>query len=72
MLNDMTRGKVIQVWFGGLVVAVAGGVAMGVSVTASTAAVLAVMAVVVPAIVLLLWPRAPQPTIIEMLQDTDR
>ena len=72
MLNDLTRGKVIQVWFGGLAVAVAGGVALGVRVNAGTAAVLVIIALVAPAIVLLLWPRAPEPTIIEMLQDNNR
>jgi hypothetical protein len=72
MLNDRTRAKVIPIWSAAVVMVVVCGVVLGVSVTASTAAVLVVLSVIAPAIVLRLWPRAQPPTVAEVLHGVDR
>jgi hypothetical protein len=72
MLKDMTRAKVIQVWFVAVALVLAAGVALGVSVTAGTGAMLLAMCLVPPAIVLVLWPGVQRPTAADVLHDTDR
>jgi hypothetical protein len=72
MLKGTTRARVIQIWFVGVVVVVAGAVVFGAGVTASTAAVLLVLCVVPPAIVLFLWPGVQSPTVAEVLHEVDR
>ena len=72
MLTDMTRARLIQIWFAAVAVAVAGGVVIGPSVTGSTAAVLMALCLVPPAIVLRLWPGVEPPTVAEVLHGVDR
>jgi hypothetical protein len=72
MLKDMTRARVIQLWFAAVVVAIAIGVVLGASVSASTAAMLLALCLVPPAIVLVMWPGVQPPTAAEVLHDVDR
>jgi hypothetical protein len=72
MLKDMTRSKAIQVWFVAVALVLVASVALGVSVTAGTAAMLLALCLVPPAIVLMLWPGGPPPTVAELLHDADR
>ena len=69
MLNDMTRSRVIQVWFGAAALVVAASVALGASVTVGTGALLLALCLVPPVITLMLWPGVQAPTVAEVLHD---
>ena len=56
MWSEMTRSRLIQVWFTAVALICAAGVTLGVSVTMSTAMTLAALSLVPPAMVLMLWP----------------
>lgn len=71
MLKALTRSTVIQVWFVGVAIAIAGGLASGVEVTMSTGVLLAASSLVPPAILLFLWREAP-PTVAEVIDSADR
>jgi hypothetical protein len=73
VLNNMTRSKVIQIWFAAVGLVVAAGIALGAAVTISTAALLLGMCLVPPALVLMLWPGlSSAPTIADVLHSTKR
>lgn len=72
MLKDMSRSRVIQVWFAALTLIVVVGVTLGTTVTVGTGVLLLAVSLVPPAIVLVLWPR-PQPvTVGDVLRGADR
>jgi len=71
MLNDMTRSRLIQVWFVAVALVVVAGVALGASVTIGTGAMLLALCLVPPAILLMLWPFVPAPTVAEVLHDSE-
>jgi hypothetical protein len=60
MLTNVSRSRIIQVWFVAVALVVAGAVALGVSMTVSTAVMLLALSVVPAGLVFLLWP-AVQP-----------
>jgi hypothetical protein len=72
MLKDITRSRLIQVWFVAILLVAVAGMAFGMSMTVSTAAMLLAMSLVPPAVVLLLWPGVQSPTVGDVLRDTDR
>jgi hypothetical protein len=72
MLNDMSRSRVIQVWFAAVALVVVAGVAFGASVTVGTGALLLALCLVPPAIILMLWPGVQPPTAAEVLHGTNR
>jgi len=72
MLKDMTRSRLIQVWFAAVLLVAVAGMAFGMSVTASTGALLLAMSLVPPAVMLLLWPGVQSRTVGDVLRDTDR
>ncbi len=72
MLKDMTRSRVIQVWFAAVALVVVACIAFGADMTIGTWALLLGLCFVPPAIVLLLWPGAQPPTAAEVLRDVDR
>jgi hypothetical protein len=72
MLNDMTRSKVIQLWFAAVVLVIVAGVAFGATVSVSTGAMLLALCLVPPAMILALWPGVQPPTIAEVLYDVER
>ena len=72
MLKDMTRSRLIQIWFGAVALIVVASLALGAAVTIGTGALLLALCLVPPAIVLMLWPGVPTPTIAEVLHDAER
>lgn len=72
MRKDMTRARLIQVWFAAMALVVVASLALGVAVTIGTGAMLLALCLVPPAIILMLWPGVPTPTIAEVLHDADR
>jgi hypothetical protein len=67
MLNDITRSGLVALWFAAVAVGLACVAAVGVSVGASTTALLLALSVVPPAIMLLVWRGAPPQTVGEIL-----
>lgn len=72
MVKDVTRSRLIQVWFGAIAMAAAMAVSLGASVTVGTGFLLFAMCLVPPAIVLMLWPGAEVPTAADVLHGTSR
>jgi hypothetical protein len=72
MLKDMTRSRLIQVWFAAVLLIVVAAMAFGLSVTVSTGAMLLVLSLVPPSIVLLLWPGVQPLTASEVLHGAAR
>jgi hypothetical protein len=72
MRKEMTRSRLIQVWFAAVALVVVAGVALGAAVTIGTGAMLLALCLVPPAIILMLWPAAQPPTIAEVLHDAER
>jgi len=66
LLNDITRNRLVGFWFTAVAVIIVAVIAMGVNVGISTAALLLALSLVPPAIVMILWRRAP-PTVAEIL-----
>jgi hypothetical protein len=72
MLKEMTRSRLIQVWFAAVALGVVAGVAFGAAVTVGTGAMLLALSLVPPAIVLLVWPGVEPLTAAEVLHSRDR
>jgi hypothetical protein len=69
MLKDMTRSKLIGIWFAAVALAIVGCIALGVAVTIGTGALLLAMSLVPPLLVVMLWPNGGAPTVAEVLHD---
>jgi hypothetical protein len=67
MLKNITRNRLVGLWFAAVAVVIASVVAMGVNVAVSTTAFLLTLSLVPPAILLLVWRGAPPPTVGEIL-----
>jgi hypothetical protein len=66
-MKDLTRARLMQAWFGALVLIVVGAIAFGASMTVGTAVLLLAMGFAPALILLMLWP-TPQPaTVTEVL-----
>jgi hypothetical protein len=72
MLADMTRSRLIQLWFTAVALVIVAAIALGASMSISTAAILLALCLVPPAIVLKLWPVSQSQTIAEVLHDSER
>jgi hypothetical protein len=72
MFKDLTRSKLIQIWFAAVVLFVVAGFAVGASVNFGTGAMLLALSLVPPAIVLLLWPGVQPPTAGDVIRGADR
>jgi hypothetical protein len=72
MLRNLTRSKVIQVWFAAVALVVVAGIALGASMTIGTGVMLLALCFVPPVIVLMLWPSAQPPTAAEVLRGNDQ
>jgi hypothetical protein len=70
-MNEITRSKLIQIWFMIVCVVIAAGVTLGTRVTAGTGAMLFLLCLVPPTIVLILWPGVQAPTAAEVLHEAD-
>ena len=72
MLKDVTRSRLIQIWFAAVALVVVAGIALGVSVTGGTGAMLLALSLVPALLILMLWPGRPAPTIAEVLHNGKR
>ena len=72
MLSDMTRSRLIQIWFTAVALIVVASIALGASVTMGTGAIILALCLVPPAIVLKLWPGTQPQTAAEVLRGTDQ
>jgi hypothetical protein len=72
MPTQMTRSRLIQMWFALVVFVVVAAVAFDAAVTVSTAAMLFALALTPAVLVLLLWPGVQLPTASEVLHSSDR
>ena len=72
MLRDMTRSRLIQVWFVAIALIGAASVVLGRTVSLGTALTLAVLSLVPPAIVLMLWPGVQPRSASDVIHDTNR
>jgi hypothetical protein len=72
MLKDITRSRLIQVWFAAVALVVVAGVAFGSTVTVSTGAMLLALSLVPPAIVFLLWQGVQPLTAADVVHGRDR
>jgi len=68
----INRSTVIQVWFAAVALVVVSAVAFGVTVTIGTGVMLLAFCLVPPAIIVMLWPEGPPPTVAEVIHSTDR
>lgn len=67
MLQGITRNRLIGFWFAAVAVIIASVIAMGVTMSVSTTALLLTLSLVPPGIILALWRGGPPPTIGEVL-----
>ena len=72
MLKEMTRSRLIQYWFVALTLVAIASTVLGASVTLSTGAILLALSVVLPTIVLMLWPGPQTATVADVLYGSDR
>jgi hypothetical protein len=66
-MKNLTRGRLIQLWFAVVVLVVVGLVAFSAAMTLGTAMILLALSLVPPAIVLMLWPGDQPLTAAEVL-----
>jgi hypothetical protein len=71
MLKNLTRAKVVQIWFAAIALIVAAGIAWGAAITIGTGAMLAALCLVPPVILLVLWPAVEPSTVAELLHDAE-
>jgi hypothetical protein len=71
MMKGISRGRVIALWFGAVVVAMAGSVTAGAAPSLGTWVLLLVMSLAPPAILLLVWHGAPPLTVAELLHSVN-
>ena len=67
--SRLTRSKVIQVWFAAVLLVAVAGIALGITVTLGTAALLLAMCLVPPAVVMMLWPSDKASTMADAIHD---
>jgi hypothetical protein len=71
MMQNLTRPRLIQIWFVAVLLVAAAGLAYGVAMTVGTGALLLALCLVPPAIILMVW-RVPPDTVAEVLHDAER
>ena len=71
MLN-LTRSKLIQMWFVAVVLVAVACLVAGVTMEFSTGLMLLALSLAPPVMVLMLWPGAQPPTVAEVLRGVDR
>jgi hypothetical protein len=72
MLRNMTRTRVIQVWFTAFALVVVAAAAFGADVNVGTGGMLLTLSLVPALIVFLFWPGAQPLTAGEVIRGTDR
>ena len=71
ILENLTRSKLLKIWFTALGLAIVAAVAMGVNVTLGTGVLLFGLALVPAVMVWMLWPAARTLTAGDVLRGTD-
>jgi len=71
MLN-LTRSKLIQMWFVAVVLVIVASLVAGVTLEMSTGLMLLALSLAPPIMVLMLWPGTQPPTVSEVLRGADR
>jgi hypothetical protein len=71
MLKNVTRAKLILLWFSAVALLIAGGIALGAEVATGTGALVLALSLVPPALVLMLWSSKGTPTIAEVIHDAE-
>lgn len=71
-MKALTRGKIIQIWFVAVALAIAGVLALGVVVTTSTAVLLLASALVPPGILWFMWPEVQPQTAADVIHSAER
>jgi hypothetical protein len=72
MLKNMTRSRLLQIWFAAVALIAAAGAALGADMTLGTWGLLLALSLVPPVLVLFLWPGAQPITASDVLHGTDR
>ena len=72
MLNNVSRARVIQVWFAAVALVFVAAGTFGADVTLATVGMTLALSVVPPIIIFLLWPRPQSLTAGEVLRGTER
>jgi hypothetical protein len=72
MIKNMTRSKLIRIWFSAVGLVIVASIALGTAVTIGTGALLLAMCLVPPLLVVMLWPNGGPPTIAEVIHDAER
>ena len=72
MLSNMTRARVIQVWFAAVALVTVATMAFGAQVKIGTGGLLLTLSLMPPLVVLLLWPAPQALTAGNVLRGTDR
>ena len=67
MVKDITRNRLVALWFAAVAVIIATVIVTGAHVGVATTALLLALSIVPPGIILALWPAAPPPTVGEIL-----
>jgi hypothetical protein len=68
-IRQITRSKVILIWFALVLLVAVTAIALGAAMTIGTAALLLAMCLVPPAVVLMLWPSDDSLTMAEAIRD---
>ena len=72
MLVQMTRSRLIQVWFAAVALVVVAALALGVTVTVATGVLLLALCLAPPVILIMLWPGVQAPTASDVMHGTER
>lgn len=68
-IRHLTRMRVIQIWFAGMLLAGVAAIALGVSVTVGAVVTLLAVCLAPPAVLLMLWPSDTVSTMAEAIHD---
>ena len=68
-IRRLTRMRVIQIWFAGVLLAGVAAIASGVAVTVGTVVTLLAVCLAPPAVLLMLWPSDTVSTMAEAIHD---
>jgi hypothetical protein len=71
-MKEMTRSRLIGIWFSAVIVVVVAAFAFGAAVTTGTGALLVAMCLVPPVLVWMLWRTGSPPTIAEVIHDAEQ
>jgi len=70
-MRDFSRGRMVALWFAGVVALFAIILFVGAPVTGSTGSLLLLMSLVPPVVLMKVWGGAPPPTVAEVLHTVD-